>query len=279
MQKIFILLSALMFLGCTAELDTSSTSGVLNTTPPAVPVKLIFIHHSCGLNWLATGNGNLGNTLNTNNYFVSEAYYGWNAESADGLGDRTDTSNWPEWFTDTKMPYVYTSNSHSTYTNLTSITEPSGENEIIMFKSCYPNSEVGNSIDDEKAIYNGLLTYFSNHTDKLFILITPPGTSNVSSYLLTKELCNWLVDKQNGWLKNYAYNNVAVYDFFCTLSETNSHHRINNGTIEHIYASDFDGVSPYHSSDDHPNSTGNQKATDEFVPLLNYFYNTWKNIN
>jgi len=35
----------------------------LNPTPPSQPVKLIFIHHSTGENWLAGGNGNLGMCL------------------------------------------------------------------------------------------------------------------------------------------------------------------------------------------------------------------------
>ena len=38
-----------------------------NPNPPAQPVKLIFIHHSTGENWLADGYGNLGITLGQNN--------------------------------------------------------------------------------------------------------------------------------------------------------------------------------------------------------------------
>jgi len=246
--------------------------------PTAMPIsitKLVFIHHSCGGNWLATGNGNLGTTLNNNNYYVSETNYGWDAEPGDNLGDRTDTDDWPEWFTDQKMPYIYNNDYHSAYTN--TISNPGGENEIIMFKSCYPLSEVGTSIDDEKAIYNSLKAYFAAHPDKLFVLITPPGEATVTSYQLTRELCDWLVDKDNGWLAGYTGKNVFVFDFYGVLSETNSHHRWNNGQIEHVYASDYDGVSPYHNGDDHPNVTGNQKATNEFVTLLNYAYNQWKN--
>lgn len=167
-------------------------------SPPTTPVRLIFIHHSCGGNWLATGNGNLGSALNANNYYVSETNYGWNAEPGDSLGDHTDTSDWPSWFNDKKMPYVYNNNYHSAYTN--TIGNPGGENEIIMFKSCFPLSEVGSSINDEKDIYNSLLPYFAAHQNKLFVLITPPGESNVGSYRLTQELCNWLTDS-NGWLK------------------------------------------------------------------------------
>ena len=47
---------------------------------PAKPtsiVKLIFIHHSCGENWLQDGYGNLGIALGANNYFVSDTNYGW----------------------------------------------------------------------------------------------------------------------------------------------------------------------------------------------------------
>jgi hypothetical protein len=63
-------------------------------------VKLIFIHHSCGGNWLADENedpyGELGIALMNNNYFVSATNYEWGTNS---IGSRTDIPNWPEWFT------------------------------------------------------------------------------------------------------------------------------------------------------------------------------------
>ncbi len=260
---------------------------IIKTDPPSTTEKLVFIHHSCGDNWLNTGDGNLGNTLGANNYYVRDIYYGWDAPYNENIGDRTDTGDWPEWFTDTTiqgngetqrdniMAAVYTTaNKNAMYTP---ITDPGGENDIIMFKSCYPNSEVGSSIEDEKDIYNDILTYFASRPDKLFILITPPGETVVSSYVLTRELCEWLVDEENGWLSGYSGNNVGVFDFYCVLSETGSHHTIEDGELVYTYASDYDGTSPYHNGNDHPNSTGNQKSTDEFVPLLNYYYNRWRN--
>ncbi len=48
-----------------------------NPNPPANPVRLIFIHHSTGENWLNDGNGGLGIALTENNYFVSDTNYGW----------------------------------------------------------------------------------------------------------------------------------------------------------------------------------------------------------
>ena len=56
-------------------------------SPPTAPVKLIFIHHSCGENWLADCDGGLGMALRDNNYFVSDTNYGW---GPDGIGDSTD---------------------------------------------------------------------------------------------------------------------------------------------------------------------------------------------
>ena len=275
---LLICASALLLSGCpgTAVTTTTSTTsgGGSNTDPPSSIVKLCFIHHSCGNNWLQSGNGNLGTELNNNNYYVNETYYGWDAQPGDGLGDNTDTSDWPTWFTDTKMPYVYNNTFHNGYTNV--IADPGGENDIIMFKSCYPCSEVGGSIADEQSIYNGLLTYFAAHTDKLFVLITPPGEEDVASYVLTRQLCDWLVDESSGWLSGYAHDNVVVFDFYCVLSETDSHHRINGSALQHEYAAGYDGHSPYHNSDDHPNAAGNQKSTTEYVPLLNYYYNRWQ---
>jgi hypothetical protein len=244
------------------------------------------VHHSCGNNWLDTGNGNLGDTLGANNYYVRDTYYGWDAPYNPDIGDRTDTADWPTWFVDTAiqgngvarrdniMGALYaTNNQHAGYT---AIDDPGGENEIVMFKSCYPCSEVDGSIADEQAVYDSLLPYFASRTDKLFILVTPPGETVVSSWSLTQQLCDWLCDESGGWLAGYPYRNVAVFDFYTVLSETDAHHRVYEGDIQHYPSPSADGTSPYHNGDNHPNAAGNQKATDEFVPLLNCFYHRWR---
>jgi len=270
----------------TITVTRAAASSSVNTTKPSSTVNLVFIHHSSGRNWLrtssATGDfpGALAQALNNNNYYVTDTDYGWDAQAGDNLGDGTDTVNWPSWFVDAKMPYVYANTSvayygDSSYSN--SIARASGDNEVVIFKSCYPNSEVGGSIADEQAIYNGLLTYFAAHTDKLFILIIPPAPVSTSSYVLTKQLNDWLVDTSSGWLSGYAHNNVGVYDYYCTLSETDSHHTVEAGSVVHSYSASYGGNSPYHTGgDSHPSTAGNTKATTEFLPLLNYYYNTWK---
>jgi len=59
-------------------------AGEINPNPPNSPVKLIFIHHSTGENWLADDDGGLGIALRNNHYFVSDTNYGW---GPDGVGD------------------------------------------------------------------------------------------------------------------------------------------------------------------------------------------------
>jgi len=69
--------------------------------PPAAPVKLIFIHHSCGENWLNDSDGGLGIALRDNNYFVSDTNYEWGEPCPDCvggdpsyIGSCTDVGHW-----------------------------------------------------------------------------------------------------------------------------------------------------------------------------------------
>jgi hypothetical protein len=252
--------------------------------PPPQPVKLIFIHHSTGENWLTDGYGDLGKTLAENNYFVSDTNYGWGPDS---IGDRTDIPDWLEWFASDQTPrYMEAlfneSGQNSGYTRL--FDDPGGENTIVMFKSCFPNSALEGNPDDPpdpegwltvghaKYVYNEILTYFGTRPDKLFIVITAPPLSDPAYAENARAFNNWLV---NDWLaeNDYSLPNVAVFDFYNVLTDRNAHHWYRDGQIEHLTASS--DTLAYPSGDDHPSETGSRKATEEFVPLLNVFYNRW----
>ncbi len=252
-----------------------------NSNPPGSVVKLVFIHHSTGENWLTDGYGNLGKTLGLNNYFVSDTNYGWGPES---IGDRTDIPNWTEWFasgmTPTYMDALFNeTGQHSSYTR--TLSDPGGENTIIMFKSCFPNSALeGNpndppgtyeemTVSGAKYVYNTILQYFATRPDKLFVVITAPPLTDSTYAKNARAFNDWLL---NDWLNenNYTLNNVAVFDFYNVMTDKNAHHRIVNGEIEHVATRS--NVLDYPSGDDHPSERGSQKATEEFVPMLNYFY-------
>jgi hypothetical protein len=256
-------------------------------SPPGKVVKLIFIHHSTGENWLMDDYGDLGRTLGENNYFVSDTNYGWGPQA---IGDRTDIINWPEWFRSPDSPEYMAalfaeSGQNSQYTRW--LADPGGENEIILFKSCFPNSNLGGSPDDPpspgedltvgnaKYIYNDLLKYFATRPDKLFEVITAPPLQRPDFPANARAFNTWLV--QN-WLaeNNYPYNNVAVFDFYNVLTHPDNHHRYRDGEIEYITSHGNDTLSYDSDGDDHPNPAGSQKATAEFVPLLNVFYHRWQ---
>lgn len=279
-----------------------SPSGPLldSADPPAAPVKLIFIHHSTGGNWLADPNdgqlyGSLGKALMDNNYFVSATNYGW---GPDGIGDRTDIPNWLEWFVgrnrDVYLDALYNESgqnagSFGDWSRLPN--DPGGENVIVMFKSCFPNSNLEGKLDDPplaeaneweysvanaKAVYNALLTYFETRQDKLFVAITAPplmrSETSRQNAANTRAFNTWLV---KDWLADYPHANVAVFDYYNVLTDPDNHHRWNGREIEHV-ATNGDNFLFYPSGDSHPNTDGHTKAAAEFVPLLNVFYNRWQ---
>ncbi len=252
----------------------------VDVSAPTETVKICFIHHSTGSAWIQDGDGNLGAALNADNYYVTEIDYGWDAAARTNMGDYTDTTDWPDWFNDDIMPDVYANSAHYDYTNV--IDDPGGENQIIMFKSCYPNSEVGDSIDDEKALYRGLLDYFAQHQDKLFILVVPPPEIVIDSATSTRELANWLVDLENGWLAQYPYANVFPFDYYNVLTDPENHHRVESGDVVHTVSSDpADPDHPnelyyYSGTNDHPTAEGHRKATAEYLPVLNAYYHLWQ---
>jgi len=296
-----------------ATAGTSGASSVIygadNPNPPTNTTKLVFIHHSCGANWLEDGNGRLGGMLQFANYFVSDTNYGWGPDS---IGDNTDIGQWWSWFrgpnSATYTTALYNeSGQNSTYSRLAS--DPGGENKVIMFKSCYPNSNLegnpndpvppiasnplkGNSgpltVANAKGIYIDLLEYFKTRTDKLFIAVTAPPVQDPTYASNARAFNNWLV---NDWLDGYAHNNVFVFDFYNVLTsnggnpyvndigaETGNHHRWYNDAVQH--KTDGGGnTAAYADGDDHPTAEGNQKGTAEFAPLLNVAYNRFTGVD
>ncbi len=285
-RKYFVLIFAfiILFLQTGAKPFMPAQQG-FNHNPPDATVKLIFIHHSTGENWLTDDYGNLGKTLEDNNYFVSDTNYGW---GPDAIGDRTDIPNWLEWFSSAETPRYMDAlfnetEQLSSYTRNTP--DPGGENEIIMFKSCFPNSALTGNPDDPamegtdltvgnaKYVYNQILKYFATRPDKLFIVITQPPLSDPEYAANARAFTNWLA---SDWLdeNDYTLPNVAVFDFHNILTAPDAHHRYIDGRIERLIPAR--DTLYYPSGDDHPSIQGSQKATEEFIPLLNIFYHRWQ---
>lgn len=289
--------------------------------PPDHTVKLVFIHHSCGQNWLSDDSGGLGLALEANNYFVSDTYYGWGPYLEDlggPIGDNTDVGHWWNWFlspsSDTIMDAVYSESGQNSDVWYSRGEDPGGPNEIVMFKSCYPNSYVGGSHDDPptvghnplngagtdnltvgnaKGLYLDLLDYFAEHQDTLFVLVTAPpqisSDTDPEAAANARALNTWLVED---WLDDYPYSNVVVFDFYNVLttnggdpytndygSADGNHHRYVDGQVEYVTDQGSNTSAYAVDGDSHPTDAGNVKATLEFVPMLNYYYWRWQNEN
>jgi hypothetical protein len=286
-KRYFLRIALAVFLLSVSLAARPSQAIIPDTRPPDKVVKLIFIHHSCGENWLADDNGGLARSLQENNYFVSDTNYGWGPDS---IGDRTDILDWSEWFlgpnSPTYMNALYHENGiNSPYERF--LEDPGGENQIILFKSCFPNSELEGNPDDPptqeegltvghaKYIYNQLLTYFATRPDKLFVVITAPPVRSRAHAKNARAFNDWLV---KDWLSEnqYVYHNVAVFDFHAVLTGPDNHHRVVDNVIQHVTVAGMNTAYYVEWNDDHPSREGNLKATEEFVPLLNAFYHYWR---
>lgn len=306
------LLAATAVAATLATVVASASASASGARPkaPGETVKLIFIHHSTGEAWLNDDNGRLGIALKNNRYFVSDTNYGW---GPDAIGDRTDTGHWWTWFrspkSDAYLNALYReSEQHSSYSRLS--VDPGGENKIIMFKSCFPNSAISGrpgsapktgsnplrgqgvgsqmNVANVKGIYNDILKYFAQHPEKLFVLIVSPplarDATTPGNAANARAVANWLTTK---WLANYDGNNVAVFDFYNVLTSNGgnpnkndrgknrgNHHRWWKGHIQHSRTV-ANNYLAYKTGDSHPSRAGNLKATTEFVDLLNYYYQRW----
>ena len=238
----------------------SETKDGLNPNPPTEKIKLVFIHHSTGEDWL--NRGDLRKELNRNNYYVVETNYDWGPNDLDvndgnPIGYHTDTGHWYNWFLGPHRDVYLNALYKSTYTTEpNTISDIGGDAKVVMFKSCFSSLQViyGNpddpplskseknpiygrgcmddwayTVSNIKGLYRDLLDYFKIRQDKLFIIITTPPSLEVS---VGKELAsllrginNYLV---NDLLKNYPYNNVFVFDYYNTLTSNGGNYLKND---------------------------------------------------
>lgn len=257
--------------------------------PPSGPLHLVFIHHSCGGQLLAapgpaTGDncihpthpngGGLRARLETNGYVVHEASYG------SRIGQKTDIFDWLPKFR-TQMQEILTCDTQDTPR------QDGGRNEVVVFKSCFPNNAFGGqgtppgnpqgpdlTVWNAKAAYTALLPEFRKQPQVLFVCVTAPplvpdspplwkraakrllGRSSAPSSDpgLARQFNNWLSD-QDGWLKDSGLTNVVVFDYYDILTDHG--------------ASDLACYPTEGGYDSHPSRAGNEKAAAAFVPLLN----------
>jgi hypothetical protein len=284
---------------------------------------LVFIHHSVGAHWLRDG---LVDALRNKEYISEYNNIGYGVgvlpdagrPNSLGLvtGDHTDMNHWIFWFND-YLNSVKT-NRHNNpgridrlVTRIPGLREyyfdqkrdayASGTNKIVMFKSCFPNSDLvsagdgsGNPFDSQRTIanhqavfrhpdgaghtytydgttYKALEDIFAENPDTLFVFVTAPplhyaptdGTTDTHARN-SRAFNNWL---KNDWLPDYnaahpKLNNVVVFDFFDVLANSDD-----DSEYPNRLRAEFGGE----SGDSHPNETANHYATEVFATNADNF--------
>jgi len=259
--------------------------------PPTEGLSLIFLHHSCGGQLLADpgmeqgenciyqtspNGGGLRVRLTQSGYEVHEASYG------SRIGQNTDHFDWWPKFRDQMSDILACRHQDERL-------EPGVRNQIVVFKSCFPNNwfeseglPPGNprgpdlTVNNARAAYGALLEEFRKQPKVLFVCVTPPpmafkpasqplwkqfarqllgrGHPGIRAAALAREFNNWLKSPQ-GWLRDYPLTNVAVFDYYDLLTDQGK--------------SNFSAYPSGDGSDSHPSAQGNQKAAEAFVPFLN----------
>ena len=129
--------------------------GTLLAQDRADDFNILFIHHSVGAQWLDTSKGQLRDSLedpaqNDCDFHVHDATYG------DAIGDDTDVCHWVSKFENQMTEVLRFDRSVDVY-----YADPAEFNHIVMFKSCYPASDIestgtppGDPYSTEKTLWN-----------------------------------------------------------------------------------------------------------------------------
>jgi hypothetical protein len=249
-----------------------SCSGVLSLS---AATNLVFIHHSVGADWL--DQGELDQRLTELGLSVNDTDYGDDVPGTphpecNPIGDYTDICHWYYWF-NYHMPGI-----------LAWECGAGSSNQIIMFKSCYPNSAVyeegtppGNPTNENrttwnnKAAYLSLTNVFYQHCSVLFIAVTAPPMKPGHGYNPDdagrgRAFNDWLnTEYINGYHAGTGLRNLAVFDLFDVLTTPSTKPRGANA----LYPK-------YRTRDSHPNARGGRAATAAFLPWLRDAMHYWQ---
>ena len=232
-------------------------NGLLNDLAANLPRQMLFLHHSVGRNWL--NEGGLRDTLLSLGIGIRGATYG------DDIGQETDICHWaPKFRQDMKKIFKFKAHPNQYFNG-------DRENDIIMFKSCFPNSDIvgdgvepGDPAGGEKTLANYRATFaalkeeFSGYPDKLFIYVTSPplvpSETTADRAGRARQFTDWISGEFASEYKQVTgLNNLLVFNLFDVLADDGDYLRAEYRRSEH---------------DSHPNAAGSKAATEKFLAFL-----------
>jgi hypothetical protein len=250
---LFLCLILFFLGGCGSSSDGGSASGGGSSSGN---IKFFFLHHSVGENLVNQGNVraviSAYNAANGTGYELWD--HGYNDQglfngsgAAVGISyDLPDNNTNPDGFFNLWL------NSDPGWTN--SRNRIMADYKVIAFKSCFVSLENLNSVEGLntwKSGYLGMRAYFDAHSDKLFVVVTPPplrsDATNANSAALARQFAQWLCSSE--YLGGHA--NVVCFDLFGALANA-----------DNVLRPDYD------SGDSHPNDAANAIIGPVFANFL-----------
>jgi len=230
---------------------------ILEIANSYLPTRIVFIHHSVGRNWLREGG--LLDSLTRRGIAIQSAS---NRQGCD-FAEETDMHCWVPKFHKYMDQIIHFDKASDSFYN------DSVENEAVMFKSCYPNSNIvmdgsddssknSKTIQNYKTYFNDLTAIFARYPDKKFVYVTAPpmvpANTTKANAARAREFNNWLLTE---YLPDYtlktSLNNLYIFDLFDVLADDQSVLRQEYRRSE---------------NDSHPNKAGSQAATQAFLEFL-----------
>ncbi|MBN1881702.1 MAG: SGNH/GDSL hydrolase family protein [Deltaproteobacteria bacterium] len=225
---------------------------MMSTGPAfAQPVRVIFLHHSCGHNLIEEGSVRQG--LTAKGYeFYDHGYNGdglrladgtWTGSNFDIPGDNTDPDGLAELFGQPLNSPPTNAFSHLM------------EYDVIAVKSCFPLSNIGDDarLEELKGYYRTIRNRMAQYPDKTFIIVTQPpqvpGSTDASEAARARKLADWLASDE--FLS--GYDNIFVFDFFDLLAGS-----------DNMLKSEY----RFDNYDAHPNAMANRSIGPLFVAFI-----------
>ncbi len=228
--------------------------------------RAVFLHHSVGRNILYAGG--LQRLMLDRGIMVSGATYG------DEIGQKTDVLDWAPKF-ESRMDDILTYKSHPDR-----YFSGGRRNDIVMFKSCYPNSNIidpaavetgagdaARTVENYQAVFTRLKQQMLTRPETLFIYLTapplvPPKTTPENA-ARARRFNDWLINEfLPGYVAESERENFAVFDLFGFLAGQDN-------MLKPEYRREK-------STDSHPSDEASRQAAEAFVAFIEPVWECWQ---
>lgn len=228
--------------------------------------RMIFLHHSVGRGILYEGG--LRDSLLQMGIVVKGATYG------DEIGEKTDINDWlPKFQKDMNRILSFKAHPDRYYDDSTS-------NDIVMFKSCFPNSNIvgegqmpGDPLSTERTLANYRAAFekigeeMRKYPERLYIYVTAPPlvpeSTTPENARRAAVFNKWVTEEfRPAYEKESGKMNFVVFDLFNLLADE-------NGNLKASFRRSGQG-------DSHPNLEANKTAASAFMEFFRPVWDKWQ---